>query len=86
MQGKDASNPEFALHLAELSGEVKELGVLEFNLQTNWLRSMYRKVEEEGEEGGGGFDSLNIESGKHSSAQFGGGLLGNGGESGLQDE
>ncbi|GMH78236.1 hypothetical protein TL16_g12787 [Triparma laevis f. inornata] len=52
MAGSDASNPELALHLEQLAGDVKDLGVLEFNLQTNWLRGMRREQGGEGDEEG----------------------------------
>ena len=75
--GTDASNPELALHLEQLAGNVKDLGVLEFNLQTNWLRNLRRKqtAGRVGEAGSRGEDddvkmrSLSVEQ-KHGSSLF----------------
>lgn len=65
--GADASNPELALHLEQLAGDVKDLGVLEFNLQTNWLRNLRRQADANDDDVK--MRSLSVEQ-KHSSSMF----------------
>jgi len=68
--GEGAENPLLALHLEQLKGDVRTLGVLEFQLQSHFLRMQKRR---EGTEGGGediDLMAMEVEE-KHASSGFG---------------
>jgi hypothetical protein len=47
--GEGATDPNLAMHLEQLKGDVKTLGVLEFQLQTHFLRMQKRREGAEAE-------------------------------------
>jgi len=66
--GEGAVDPKLQLHLEQLKGDVKVLGVLEFQLQTQFLR-MQKRREGGGDEGGVRLDAMDLDS-KHNSSGY----------------